>query len=110
MTFTHPQEESSVDTMLEALSSRSRRQLLVNLMRKNPPQEAKQVDELDVEGDKQRFLTRLHHVDLPKLEELGYIEWDPESGEIVKGPEFDEIRPLLELMVRHQDELLDQRL
>lgn len=35
---------------------------------------------------------------LPKLEEAGYIEWDRESGTISKGPRFDEIEPILELM------------
>ena len=34
----------------------------------------------------------------------GYIERDQESHEAVKGPTFDEIRPLLELIHDHRDE------
>lgn len=42
---------------------------------------------------------------LPALEEAGYIEWDRESGTISKGPRFDEIEPVLELMRNGSDEL-----
>jgi hypothetical protein len=33
---------------------------------------------------------------LPELAEDGYIEWDPETGEIAPGRRFDELIPLLE--------------
>lgn len=47
----------------------------------------------------------LKHVHLPKLEEAGYVEWDRRSGGLSKGPRFDEIEPLLDLMKAHADDL-----
>lgn len=47
----------------------------------------------------------LKHTHLPKLADAGYIEWDRETGRISKGPNFDEIEPLLELLENHADEL-----
>ncbi|MBV0923961.1 hypothetical protein KTS45_07065 [Halomicroarcula limicola] len=47
----------------------------------------------------------MHHVHLPKLADHGFIEWDRESDEIRRGPNFDRARPLLELLVAHEDEL-----
>lgn len=99
------QEPPTFDQMLEALQSRRRRQLLVNLVEKNPRDETKQVKELDVTGDEEEFLVTLRHVDLPKLEERGFIEWNRQTGEIVKGPQFGEIQPLVKMMIRHEDEL-----
>lgn len=104
------QKPLSFDRLLDALQSRPRRQLLVNLARKNPRDEADQLDELTVEGDEAAFLTRLHHVDLPKLDEMGFVEWDRRTGEITRGPQFDEIRPVIEMMIRHADELPDDSL
>ncbi|WP_177209108.1 hypothetical protein [Natronobacterium haloterrestre] len=43
------------------------------------------------------------HVHLPKLVDYGYIEWDREAAVITKGPEFDEIRPLLEFLNERDD-------
>lgn len=97
----------SFDSILEALRSQRRRQLLIHVLEKNPREEAKQVDELDFDGDEEEFLVQLHHVDLPKLDEMGFISWDRETGKIVKGPQFDEIRPLLEMLRRHDDALPD---
>lgn len=47
----------------------------------------------------------LEQTHLPMLEEEGYIVWDRESGEISKGPRFDEIEPVLKLLEEHADEL-----
>ena len=42
---------------------------------------------------------------LPLLDDAGVIEWDREADEIRKGPRFAEIRPLLELLDDHREEL-----
>lgn len=47
----------------------------------------------------------LYHVHLPKLAEAAYIEWDADTQTIRRGPNFDEIAPLLQLMADHEDEL-----
>ena len=102
-----PGQKLSFDDVLETLRSRSRRKLLVNLMKSNPREESKQPEELDLEGDADQLRTQLRHVDLPKLAGMKLIEWNRETGRIVKGPRFDEVGPLLQLLNRHQDELPD---
>ena len=51
--------------------------------------------------------SELVHTHLPALEDNGYISWNRETNEISKGPNWDEIGPLIELMHAHQDELPD---
>jgi hypothetical protein len=50
----------------------------------------------------------VNHSHLPKLADMGFIEWDRESGELSKGPEWEEIAPLLTLIYDHRDELPDE--
>ena len=46
------------------------------------------------------------HVHLPKLERYGCVEWDRRTKDVAKGPNFEEIRPVLELLEAHDEELL----
>jgi hypothetical protein len=99
-------ESRSFDTMLDALGDVQRRSLLVALLEHNP-----QDDLPTVIADDDRMivavehLVAMEHVHLPKLAEYGFILWDEENHEVSKGPAFDEIRPLLELLDNHKDEL-----
>ena len=100
-------ESERMDLALEALSNPYRRQLLLALLLENPQDDTDR-DPLDLLGevDEPEVLkTRLYHAHLPKLESMGFIEWDRESGAISKGPEWDQIGPLLELIAEHRDEL-----
>lgn len=96
----------------EALANRYRRQLLLALFEANP-QDDGDLDPLDLlkQGETTADLdvtqVELHHAHLPKLADMGFIEWDRESGELSKGPNWNEIAPLLQLMQNHQDELPD---
>lgn len=88
------------DRLLETVADRQRRVVLLLLKR------GAVEDERDLLfRSKDETKAALVHNHLPKLEEAGYIEWDRESGTIEKGPEFDEIEPLLELIEEHSDEL-----
>lgn len=96
------------DAILDALRNSHRRRLLVDLMEHDPQQdvgvnvpEAIQVRRADLDD----LRVELYHTHLPKLEELGYIRWERGAHEVTKGPNFDEIRPLLELIEDHRDEL-----
>ncbi|MDS0473536.1 transcriptional regulator [Natrinema sp. 1APR25-10V2] len=86
------------DKMFDALADVQRRRLLLGLLDHNP----QNVTELSnvpwdiTEQDKD--LIKKHHVHLPKLAQYGYIEWDREASIVTKGPQFDEIRPLLEFL------------
>lgn len=92
-----------MDRILDALGKRDRRRLLVMLRRG----EVDSVSDVIVRGseDVREVKLRLVHTHLPRLEENGYIEWDRETGTISKGPQFEEIEPLLELIETHADEL-----
>jgi hypothetical protein len=94
------------DAFLEVLSDSYRRELLLALTEHNP-QDDDEPDPLDIHrsasdgGD--QFDIFMYH--LPKLEQLGVITWNRETDEISKGPDWDELAPLLELVNNHQDEL-----
>ncbi|WP_440991727.1 DUF7344 domain-containing protein [Haloarchaeobius baliensis] len=110
MTSRSGSAESGLDSMLDVLSNRYRRRLLVALLDHNPqegddPQVPDDVRLGDEELD--QLMIELRHVHLPKLAESGFVDWDRETNTIQTGPRFEEIRPLLELMVAHADELPD---
>lgn len=97
----------SLDEMLDALAHVQRRKLLTSLLEHNPQDDtpADVGDWSDVTTAEREIEMAHHH--LPKLEEQGYVEWDRRTHDVVKGPDFEEIRPLLELLVDHEDELPD---
>jgi hypothetical protein len=102
------QSPDKLGEALNALSNPYRRQLLLALRNHNP-QDADDTDPLNVAADRpedvEALQTELFHVHLPKLAEMGFIEWDQETNEISKGPRWDEIAPLLRLISNHRDEL-----
>ena len=111
MTEQSPDSVGSLDRFLNVLASKYRRRLLVALLEHNPqddedPQIPDDVHITDENLDD--LMMQMSHVHLPKLEEAGFIEWDRDTNAIRKGGKFDEIRPLLELMRNHADELPDE--
>ncbi|WP_210424941.1 DUF7344 domain-containing protein [Halorussus halobius] len=48
----------------------------------------------------------VYHNHLPKLDDLGFVSWDRETGVVAPGPQFEEIRPLLELLADNGHELV----
>lgn len=56
-------------------------------------------------GQAEEIKRELEEEHLPLLEDAGYIEWDSETNKIEKGPNFEEIQPILELMRNHPEEL-----
>lgn len=103
-------EESSrvqpFDDALDALAHVQRRKLLVALLEHNPQDDAPvRIVESEDEHDTVQRLVKMEHTHLPKLEKYGFIVWDRERNEVSKGPNFAEIRPLLELLDDHGDEL-----
>lgn len=97
--LSHPE----IDQIFENLSN-SHRRLILLLVKQGA---VKTETDLMVRGadDSEVAEMALVHNHLPRLDEAGYIEWDRASGELSKGPRFDEIEPLLELIETHADEL-----
>lgn len=92
-----------IDRVLHVVSHRQRRLILYMLRRGEPVSEAG----LQVRGtnDGDGHSGGLRHVHLPKLAETGYVDWDRDTGTIEKGPAFDELEPLLDLIENHSAEL-----
>lgn len=87
--------KAQVDTMMDVLRNRTRRSVLLALVDTTP---ATSLDallgSLDGTGDR----VSLRHRHLPKLADVGYVEWDPEAGTISRGPRFAEVEPLVRLL------------
>ncbi|WP_436931998.1 DUF7344 domain-containing protein [Halosimplex halobium] len=96
----------SFDDMVDTLAHVQRRKLLVALLEHNPQDDTPVViADSESESDAVERLVSMQHVHLPKLADYGFIEWNEDTHEVMKGPNFDEIRPLLELLDNHEDEL-----
>ena len=105
----HP-TQTTLDAALSILADRYRRRLLLALLEHNPQDDddPQIPGDVDVEAeDLEAIEIAIRHSHLPKLEDAGLVEWDRERNAVRKGPRFDEIRPLLELMRNHADELPD---
>ena len=112
-----------VDTIFEALANEYRRRLLIDLLDRasrrvsRPSGASWEISEANEEllnrhlsstravDDADETLVRLHHVHLPKLADFGFVEWDRDAHVVARGPRFDEIRPVLELLDGRRDDL-----
>lgn len=92
-----------------AVANVQRRRLLIHMLEHNPEDESKIYagDEETSDEELTNLLVEMNHTHLPLLEDYGFIERDRDDHQVMKGPNFDEIRPLLEMMVAHEDELPD---
>ena len=88
---------------MDILSNAHRRRLLIALSRENPQNDG--TPPVSSGQSHRERAIMMQHVHLPKLEDYGYIEWNRTSKQVVKGPKFDEIKPLLALLVKNQETL-----
>lgn len=96
----------TLDDCLDALGHVQRRKLLRALLVHNPQDDdPTRIDPNESNDEELERLIAMKHVHLPKLEEYGFISWDRDTSEVSKGPDFDEIRPLLEVLADHEEEL-----
>lgn len=88
------------------LSHPHRRRIITRLHDPNPPDEAEfELEELASGDELDSEAIDLFHNHLPKLAEAGFINWNQEQQIVTRGPQFEEIAPLIDLMCAHQDEL-----
>ena len=98
---------TTLDQLFACLSHPTRRRILMTLATDNPrdDEEFESPDFKPEDEELELFRTQLYHQHLPHLEQGGYIAWDHDADIITRGPNFEEVRPLIELMSNHQDEL-----
>ena len=104
-----PRQSKKADDLgelLKILSHPHRRRIVTRLHERNPRDE----DELELEelAGSDEFDTEtlmLIHSHLPKLAGAGFINWNQEQQIVTRGARFEEIAPLIDLMIAHQDEL-----
>lgn len=96
-------ETTSIDAMFDALSDVRRRRVLFALLAHNP----RVVSPPDPFGEEQ-YSVEHHHIHLPKLAEAGFVTFDTDEKRVERGPRFEEIRLVLELLNDHGDELPDE--
>ncbi|WP_115862923.1 DUF7344 domain-containing protein [Halorussus litoreus] len=99
-----------LDEQFEALAHVERRRLLVALFRGGPdgtvPSERVVLEVESWAGDREAAsLVALRHRHLPKLEDLGFIEWNQQDRLVTEGPQFGEVEPMLALLDGNRDEL-----
>lgn len=99
---------SNLDDVFRALADPERRQLLIGLREQNPLPDDAHWNSMNTpfkDPNHEEYHIRMNHVHLPKLEEANLISWDRYEERIWKGPEFDEIRPILKFLEDHPDTL-----
>lgn len=108
MNTTLTDDATALDDSFAALSDPVRRRILVRLADDSADDPVLEIDATsDPSGRSDGDAVRLVHVHLPKLDDLGFIEWDRERDAVRRGPRFDEIAPLLDLLIEHRAVLPD---
>jgi hypothetical protein len=96
---------TSFDTHLDALRHVNRRRLLLALLNAEEAALLIELDQLAYETAESDVLLSFHHNHLPKLEDRRFVDVNPDQHSVTRGPRFEEIKPLLELLDAHRDGL-----
>jgi len=94
----------TLDRLFTVLSAAPRRRIVTALL----DDRSRDVDGLVVAVDpeeRSRTMVSLHHVHLPRLDDAGVVEWDPDAGTVSRGPAFETILSVVELLDDHREEL-----
>lgn len=93
---------ADLDNILDLLADEMRRQIILSLQEAD--QECIAVDDLISEDiDRERALIQLQHHRFTKLEESNVLRWNPESGQLRQGPQFEIVTSYLELIRGHTE-------
>ncbi|WP_432764882.1 DUF7344 domain-containing protein [Halobaculum halobium] len=96
----------SFEAYLDAVGHVERRRLLLALLNSTSDGDPTvALDRLDSTAADETLRLSLHHVHLPKLEDLGFVDADRDQRSVTTGPQFDEIRPILKLLDDNRDQL-----
>lgn len=106
MNSPHPTQADELDESLDALSHPLRRKVLTRLTALAVPDTPElEVEELVEEGDRGNETILLSHNHLPRLADSGFIDWDRERNVVTRGPQFDEVEAVIDVLASHEAEL-----
>jgi hypothetical protein len=91
--------DDSLDELFELLSHKYRRYILLTLA--TPDDRTDEPVEMTLfAGNDEPDILRieLRHNHLPKLDDAGLVDWDPEAETLAHGPRFEAVEPFLELI------------
>lgn len=92
---------TATDPQFEALTRAERRKLLFALLESESTDEPRvDLESFVAEGDREVSSVSMHHVHLPKLEAMGFVETDRDRQYVKRGPDFEEIEPLLRILAK----------
>lgn len=92
-------EGPSLDDSFRSLANQDRRRILFYLLERDSQAEVSIPEVIEAGENKyENLLNAYHHNHLPLLDSFGIIEWDKEVHVVSQGPNFDDIRPLLNLI------------
>jgi predicted transcriptional regulator len=94
------------DDFVDAIANVQRRKLLLALVEADAgynDEPAVSVDEF-VAWDTQRQI-QMQHSNLPKLASYGLITWNRNENMVTPGPNFEEVKPTLELLRSNEERL-----
>ncbi len=80
------------DRYFTALADERRRDLLLSVLNETRHRIETREQAPTEEG------IRMTHVHLPLLEEAGLIRWDRDTHSITRGPDYEELKPLMEFL------------
>lgn len=90
--------------LFDALANEHRRRILFDLVDESRHGELPVAVDASPETSDGRAAAgiELSHVHLPKLDDYGFVDWNPGTDTVKTGPRFSDVRPILEQLCDHQ--------
>ena len=88
-------EELDADRTLETMADSRCRNVLYYLVREGDSVELDELARFASDADHERAVIRLHHVTLPKLDDVGLLEYDPEAHTVELAHPVSQMRDFL---------------
>ena len=113
MTSGQPREKQVIDSwdrVFTALSAEPRRQIIValnDLPADNRVLLPEAAMSPTMQPDREQFVLELCHHHLPRLEAHGFIEWTKEPFRAARGPRFEEVAVVIELLQENATQIPD---
>lgn len=104
---------TDLDAALSTVAHGQCRLVLLALLDHNPQTVSRLSIPEDVHpGDEEieKAEVEMHHIHLPRLEDAGFIEWNKDDRQVMKGPRYADIKPLLEVLTDNAGKLPDGEL